>query len=63
VDTITSEGIPRTVVKEGHVFVMGDNRHPGGSWDSRSSDIGQIPISDIAGEAEFVLFPIPHAIR
>lgn len=63
VDTITVGDMEEVTVKEGHVFVMGDNRHPNASWDSRSPDIGQIPISSLAGEAEFVVFPVPHLLH
>ncbi|MBE3555014.1 MAG: signal peptidase I [Thermicanus sp.] len=63
VDTITVGDMEEVTVKEGHVFVMGDNRHPNASWDSRSPDIGQIPISSLAGEAEFVLLPVPHSLK
>lgn len=63
VDTITDGKMDEVKVRSGYVFVMGDNRHPNASWDSRSSDIGQIPISSLAGEAEFVLFPVPHALK
>jgi signal peptidase I len=63
VDTITLGELPPTTVKENHVFVMGDNRHPNASWDSRDETIGQIPMDQIAGEAEFVLFPVPHGLK
>jgi len=42
-------------VPEGHVFVMGDNRHPGMSTDSRS--FGPIPESDIIGKAFIRVWP------
>lgn len=47
-------------VKEGELFVMGDNRRPQGSLDSRS--FGPIPMSDVVGRAEFVVFPSPHKV-
>ena len=43
------------IVKEGHVFVMGDNRE--NSRDSRSKDIGQIDERQILGKALFLIFP------
>ena len=46
--------IPETI-PEGYVFVMGDNRE--GSLDSRSTDIGLIPLNNIIGKAEYRVFP------
>ena len=43
------------VVKEGCVFVLGDNR--GGSQDSRSPQIGQIDRREILGRAIFLIIP------
>lgn len=42
-------------VEEGTVFVMGDNR--ANSKDSRSSDLGLVPIDAIAGKSQFRLWP------
>lgn len=44
-----------TVIPKGYVFVMGDNRSY--SLDSRDNRMQLIPISDIVGKAEFVIFP------
>lgn len=63
VNTATFGDMDKTLVQEGHVFVMGDNRYIGESWDSRDPRIGQIPISELKGEATFVVFPLPHGIQ
>lgn len=42
-------------VPEGHVFVLGDNRNPDGSSDSRS--YGFIPLEDITGYIVFIYYP------
>lgn len=44
-----------SVVPEGYVYVMGDNREH--SSDSRNKDIGLIKKSDIVGKAQFRIFP------
>lgn len=46
------------VVKEGCVFVLGDNRSV--SRDSRSPDIGQIDKREILGKAIFLFLPGTH---
>lgn len=43
------------VIPEGYIFVMGDNRS--GSLDSRDTSIGLVPIDDVIGKAELVLYP------
>lgn len=49
---------PETI-KEGNVFVMGDNRHLGGSKDSRF--FGQVPVDLIIGRADFIVWPLSEA--
>lgn len=44
-----------SVVPEGKLFVMGDNR--GVSLDSRSSSIGLVDVSEVVGKAQFAVFP------
>ena len=43
------------IIPEGYVFVMGDNRE--GSLDSRSKDIGLIPVNNIIGKAQIRFVP------
>ena len=42
-------------IPEGYVFVMGDNRE--GSLDSRSNEIGLIPVNNIIGKAIWRFYP------
>jgi len=51
----TSGNIDNLIVPEGKVFVMGDNRRV--SIDSRSEQVGSVPVSDIVGRAFFRLYP------
>jgi signal peptidase I len=54
-ETVTLLDTDQTV-QEGHIFVMGDNRTPGGSFDSR--EWGQLPSSYIIGNAVLRLLPL-----
>ena len=44
-----------SVIPEGYIFVMGDNRE--GSLDSRSTEIGLIPLENVIGKAELRVYP------
>jgi signal peptidase I len=44
------------VVQDGNLFVMGDNRTPSGSYDSR--EWGELPSSYIIGNAVLRLLPL-----
>jgi signal peptidase I len=54
-------GIPNDMepitVPEDHVFIMGDNRNPGESLDSRDPAVGPVPNSSVKGYPLLSLFP------
>jgi signal peptidase I len=51
-----TEGIfPPLTVDKGKLFVLGDNRLPRASRDSRS--FGLVDVDDVRGRAEFLLWP------
>jgi signal peptidase I len=45
-----------TPVPEGHLYVMGDNRSPLGSRDSRV--FGTVPVENVGGRAAWVVWPL-----
>lgn len=47
-------------LEDGMIFVLGDNRNPNGSTDSRI--FGPVPISSVIGRAEYVILPKPHKV-
>ncbi|MBW5445619.1 signal peptidase I [Cohnella sp. CFH 77786] len=56
-DSVIEDGdFGPTQVSAGHYFVMGDNRHLGGSKDSRA--FKEVPEDMIIGKAEFIVWPI-----
>ena len=48
-------------VPDGHVFAMGDNRD--NSQDSRVRNVGFIPLENLVGRADFLLFSVNGAAR
>ncbi|MDZ5473332.1 signal peptidase I [Bacillus sp. 31A1R] len=61
-----SSDMEATKVPADHIFVIGDNRTPGESIDSRDPSVGPIPHSDIDGYVLFSLIPfksIPKPIE
>jgi signal peptidase I len=55
----TTDGSIDRVVPAGHLFVIGDNRTPGGSIDSR--EWGDLPTREIVGEVVVRLLPLKRA--
>lgn len=51
------DDMPEVTVGKHEVFVMGDNRTPGESLDSRSPDLGVVKVSEIKGYALMRLIP------
>jgi signal peptidase I len=53
-----SDDMSEVVVEKDHLFIMGDNRAPGESLDSRSDDVGIVDISGIKEYALISLLPM-----
>ncbi|HPF53626.1 MAG TPA: signal peptidase I [Eubacteriales bacterium] len=58
-DALTFASQGEFVVPQGYVMVMGDNRSV--SSDSRSADVGFIPLERVLGRARMVILPIIRA--
>lgn len=57
-DGITNGTLEETLIPEGYLFCMGDNRLV--SRDSRDSAVGLVSIDDVKGKVVFRLFPIKN---
>lgn len=55
-----TEGSVDVIVNEGEIFVLGDNRLPGASLDSRSY-LGNISSHEIVGELSLRILPVTQA--
>jgi signal peptidase I len=60
-NNIPTDGEVNVLVPAKHVFVIGDNRKPGGSSDSREHHIGPIPTEQIIGKLIFRFWPFSQA--
>ncbi|MBO5777572.1 MAG: signal peptidase I, partial [Clostridia bacterium] len=53
--TTNGEAELSITVPEGHIFCLGDNRE--NSHDSRSADIGAIPLENVRGKCFLIINP------
>lgn len=60
VDYVISGSYGPVTIEQDWLFVLGDNRHPGGSLDSRG--FGPIPKASVIGRADYVILPSPHRV-
>ena len=49
-------------VPKGYIYVMGDNRAPGASLDSRNPSIGPISLDRVIGRAVLRFYPVDKAV-
>lgn len=61
VDALAEHDIEPLTVGPDTIFVMGDNRAPRQSWDSR--EFGPIPADSFLGKAVLVIYPVPKRIK
>jgi len=57
ISTSYTEGELEIVIPEEKVFVLGDNRWPNASLDSRSSLLGLVPVKSIIGKTIYRIYP------
>lgn len=48
-DYPASQPVIDRIIEQGEIFVLGDNRLPGGSTDSRDKRIGNVPVGSVEG--------------
>lgn len=60
IDLEHTSGRVDIMVPEGEIFVIGDNRQPGGSLDSRN-ELGTVPLDAVVGTLVLRIFPLSKA--